>query len=152
LQEEERLGQLLLQLADVDADLVIELDPETGGDDNGVAGELHYAWKLCASARPRLYERFNGTVVLRIDAEVQTVVDSAEVRRWVTSYTGWMPFVQARIDHVNRKKCERSSRRIHSWQTRLLARNWNKPLALSTTSRPSGESPLLELEQGPRVR
>ena len=32
LQEEERLGQLLLQLADVDADLVIQLDPETGGE------------------------------------------------------------------------------------------------------------------------
>ena len=103
LQEEERLGQLLLQLADVDADLVIQLDPETGGETT--------VWPVnfttpgnSVQCTATLYERFNGTVVLRIDADVQTVVDSAEVRRWVTSYTGWMPFVQARIDHVNRKK------------------------------------------------
>jgi hypothetical protein len=102
LQEEERLGQLLLQLADVDADLVIELDPEMGS--------MTTAWPVnfttlgnSVECTATLYERFNGTVVLRIDAEVQTVVDTAEVRRWVTSYTGWMPFVQARIDHVNRK-------------------------------------------------
>ena len=103
LQEEERLGQLLLQLADVDADLVIQLDPETGGETT--------VWPVnfttlgnSVECTATLYERFNGTVVLRIDADVKTVVDSAEVRRWVTSYTGWMPFVQARIDHVNRKK------------------------------------------------
>ena len=80
LQEEERLGQLLLQLADVDADLVIQLDPETGGETT--------VWPVnfttpgnSVQCTATLYERFNGTVVLRIDADVQTVVDSAEVRR-----------------------------------------------------------------------
>jgi hypothetical protein len=103
LHEEERLGQLLLQLADVDADLVIQLDPEMGSETT--------EWPVnfttlgnSVQCTATLYERFNGTVVLRIDADVQTVVDTAEVRRWVTSYTGWMPFVQARIDQVNRKK------------------------------------------------
>jgi hypothetical protein len=103
LHEEERLGQLLLQLADVDADFVTQLDPETGGETT--------VWPVdfatlgnSVQCTATLYERFNGTVVLRIDADVRTVVDTAEVRRWVTSYTGWMPFVQARIDQVNRKK------------------------------------------------
>jgi predicted AAA+ superfamily ATPase len=48
-----------------------------------------------------LYERFNGTVVLRIDSDVITVTDSPEVRKWVTSRTGWMPFVQARLETVD---------------------------------------------------
>ena len=102
VQEEDRLGQLLLQLADVDADFVIQLDPETGGETT--VWPVDFAtYGNSVPCTGTLYERFNGTVVLRIDAEVQTVVDTPEVRRWVTSYTGWMPFVQARIDHVNRK-------------------------------------------------
>ena len=80
LREEERLGQLLLQLTDVDADLVIQLDPEMGSE------TTEWPVKFTTLGNPvectaTLYERFNGTVVLRIDADVKTVVDTAEVRR-----------------------------------------------------------------------
>lgn len=47
-----------------------------------------------------LYERFNGTLVLRIDADVVTVVDSPALREWITTRTGWMPFVQARVEKI----------------------------------------------------
>ena len=46
----------------------------------------------------RLYERFNGTWVLCIDAEVAVVRDTMRLRRWVTARTASMPFVQARLD------------------------------------------------------
>lgn len=46
----------------------------------------------------RLYERFNGTWVLCIDAEVAEVRDTMRLRRWVTARTASMPFVQARLD------------------------------------------------------
>ena len=45
-----------------------------------------------------LYERFNGTVVLRLDTFVAVVDDNETARAWITANTGWMPFVQARVE------------------------------------------------------
>lgn len=48
-----------------------------------------------------LYERFNKTVVLRIDTFVTVIDDSDAARAWVTAHTGWMPFVQARVETLS---------------------------------------------------
>lgn len=54
----------------------------------------------------KLYERFNDTVVLRIDAEIGEVDETAEVLRWLATRTGWMPFVQARAERTGARKLQ----------------------------------------------
>ncbi len=46
----------------------------------------------------RLYQRFNGTWVLCIDCPIAVASDSLRLRRWVTSRSATMPFVQIRLD------------------------------------------------------
>lgn len=96
MEAEERIGEIFLSLTAVDCADEDEYDPE-----NRAPWPLAYTTKGFVEGTATLYERFNGTVVLRIDAEVMKVNDSPEVRKWVTSRTGWMPFVQARVETVD---------------------------------------------------
>ena len=75
------------------------LSAATGNDDDAVNWPVEFPSRdLAVRCTARVYERFNGTVVLCIDSLVGVVDDSAELRRWATGSTGWMPFVQARLD------------------------------------------------------
>lgn len=49
-----------------------------------------------------LYERFNGSVILRIDASLGDVKDTAAVREWVLTAPGHLPFVQIRFERRHR--------------------------------------------------
>ena len=49
-----------------------------------------------------LYERYNGAVVLRIDAEVADTQDNATIRQWALDTPGHLPYVQVRYQrHAN---------------------------------------------------
>lgn len=54
----------------------------------------------------KIYERFNDTVVLRIDAEIAEVDETEEVLRWLATRTGWMPFVQARAERLGARRLQ----------------------------------------------
>ncbi|MEY2711230.1 MAG: hypothetical protein RL487_1013 [Actinomycetota bacterium] len=45
-----------------------------------------------------LYTRFNGAVVLRIDADVAETDDSASIRQWALDAPGQLPYVQIRYE------------------------------------------------------
>ena len=96
IEAEERIGQIFISLTDV-----VSMEDDDYDNGNRAPWPLAYSTQGCVEGTATLYERFNGTVVLRIDAEVMTVNDSLEVRKWVTSRTGWMPFVQARVETVD---------------------------------------------------
>jgi adenylate kinase family enzyme len=96
IEAEERIGKMFLALADVSPTFDDDYDTE-----DLAPWPLAYLTKGEVEGTATLYERFNGTVVLRIDSDVITVTDSPEVRKWVTSRTGWMPFVQARLETVD---------------------------------------------------
>jgi len=96
IEAEERIGKIFLEVADVSPAFDDDYDTE-----DLAPWPLSYLTKGEVEGTATLYERFNGTVVLRIDSDVITVTDSAEVRKWVTSRTGWMPFVQARLETVD---------------------------------------------------
>lgn len=54
------------------------------------------------SCTATLYERYNGAVVLRIDAEVADTADNASIRQWALESPGHLPYVQVRYQrHVN---------------------------------------------------
>ena len=76
------------------------------GDDEEPAWPLSFVTKNDVEGSATLYERFNGTLVLRIDADVVTVTDSTKLREWITTRTGWMPFVQARIEKVDGQRAK----------------------------------------------
>lgn len=48
-----------------------------------------------------LYERFNGAVVLRVDAELADVRDTDRLRRWALAAPGNLPFVQVRWERLH---------------------------------------------------
>lgn len=97
IEAEERIGQYFLNLVTINSDVDDVLD-----SDNHVASwPLSFETSNCVEATATLYERFNGTIVLRIDADVITVPDTPELHKWVTTRTGWMPFVQARLEKVD---------------------------------------------------
>ena len=48
-----------------------------------------------------LYERFNGSVVLRVDAELADVRDTDRLRRWALAAPGNLPFVQVRWERLH---------------------------------------------------
>lgn len=50
--------------------------------------------------RATLYERFNGAVVLRLDAEIMVTTDRPEVRQWALDAPGQLPYVQLRYDRL----------------------------------------------------
>lgn len=47
-----------------------------------------------------LYERVNGAVVVRLDAEIADVTDCDAVRAWVLETPGSLPFVQIRFEKI----------------------------------------------------
>jgi AAA+ superfamily predicted ATPase len=74
------------------------------GDDDSPAHDgfpldfmTHENLVLCTA---KLYERFNGTVVLRIDAPIGEYDESDDLHRWLATRTGWMPFVLSRAERV----------------------------------------------------
>ncbi len=95
VEAEERIGEYFLELADVTPALY------EGKDDDPAPWPLSFTTENDVEGTATLYERFNGTLVLRIDVDVITVTDSPAVRNWVTTRTGWMPFVQARLEKVD---------------------------------------------------
>lgn len=96
IEAEERIGKYFLKLVNV-----LPNFDEDADEDDLAPWPLEFQTKNEVEGTATLYERFNGTLVLRIDAEVITIKDSPEVHKWVTSRTGWMPFVQARIEKVD---------------------------------------------------
>ena len=96
IEAEERIGKYFLKLVDVMPSFGDEFD-----EDDPAPWPLTFQTKNEVEGTATLYERFNGTLVLRIDAEVVTVSDSPAVHQWVTSRTGWMPFVQARLEKID---------------------------------------------------
>ena len=52
--------------------------------------------------RATLYTRFNGAVVLRIDADVTEADDSASLRQWALDTPGQLPYVQIRYQRDSR--------------------------------------------------
>lgn len=96
IEAEERIGKYFLKHADV----LPSFDDEFG-EDHPAPWPLTFSTKSEVEGTATLYERFNGTLVLRIDADVITMTDSPELHKWVTSRTGWMPFVQARLEKVD---------------------------------------------------
>lgn len=95
LETEERIGRYFLDLVDV---VPAEFE---GIPDDPAPWPLTFTTENDVEGVASLYERFNGTLVLRIDVDVITVTDSDKVRKWVTTRTGWMPFVQARLETVD---------------------------------------------------
>lgn len=96
MEAEERIGQYFLNL--------VEVVPCFGDDydtEDPAPWPLRFETEAAVEGTATLYERFNGTLVLRIDADVMTVTDSPAIHQWVTSRTGWMPFVQARLEKVD---------------------------------------------------
>ena len=96
METEERIGQYFLNL--------VEVVPCFGDDydtEDPAPWPLRFETEAAVEGTATLYERFNGTLVLRIDADVMTVTDSPAIHQWVTSRTGWMPFVQARLEKVD---------------------------------------------------
>lgn len=96
IEAEERIGKYFLKHA-----TVLPSFDDDFGDDNPAPWPLTFQTKNEVDGTATLYERFNGTLVLRIDADVITITDTPEVHKWVTSRTGWMPFVQARLEKVD---------------------------------------------------
>lgn len=93
IEAEERISEFFSNIANV--------WPVDEDDDNQLPWPLSFITENDVEGSATLYERFNGTVVLRIDADVITVPDSPTLREWVTTRTGWMPFVQARVEKVD---------------------------------------------------
>jgi len=96
IEAEERIGQYFLNLVDVIPSFGEDYDPE-----DPAPWPLRFETGAAVEGSATLYERFNGTLVLRIDADVMTVNDTPAIHQWVTSRTGWMPFVQARVEKVD---------------------------------------------------
>lgn len=99
IEAEERIGQYFLNLVDVIPAFGEDYDPE-----DPAPWPLRFETGASVEGSATLYERFNGTLVLRIDAEVMTVNDTPAIHQWVTSRTGWMPFVQARVEKVDGRR------------------------------------------------
>ena len=96
IEAEERIGKYFLKLVDVSPCLDDDFD-----EMEAAPWPLSFQTKNDVEGTATLYERFNGTLVLRIDADVITITDTPAVHKWVTSRTGWMPFVQARLEKVD---------------------------------------------------
>ncbi len=99
LEAEERIGKIFLKLAAVHGSFEDDED-----DDDLTPWPLSFQTENEVDGVATLYERFNGTLVLRIDADVLTVTQSPALHQWITSRTGWMPFVQARIEKIDSKR------------------------------------------------
>ena len=99
IEAEERIGQYFLNLVDVIPSFGEDYDPE-----DPAPWPLRFETGAAVEGSATLYERFNGTLVLRIDADVMTVNDTPAIHQWVTSRTGWMPFVQARVEKVDGRR------------------------------------------------
>ena len=99
IEAEERIGQYFLNLANVVPSFGEDDDPE-----DLAPWPLRFETGAAVEGSATLYERFNGTLVLRIDADVMTVNDAPAIHQWVTSRTGWMPFVQARVEKVDGRR------------------------------------------------
>lgn len=98
IEAEERIGKYFLDIVDV----IPNFDEDDSIDEDNLAPwPLTFQTKSEVEGTATLYERFNGTLVLRIDADVVTVTDSPAIHKWVTSRTGWMPFVQARLEKID---------------------------------------------------
>ncbi len=93
IEAEERIAEYFAKHVDV--------LPSFDDDEDQIPWPLSFLSKNDVEGSATLYERFNGTLVLRIDADVVTVTDSPKLREWVTTRTGWMPFVQARVEKVD---------------------------------------------------
>lgn len=96
IEAEERIGEYFKKF--------VEIHNDFDDDDNELdtpPWPLKFETENSVEASATLYERFNGTLVLRIDADVITVPDTPELHKWVTTRTGWMPFVQARLEKVD---------------------------------------------------
>lgn len=92
--EEYRIGQLLMELTGIGEEF-----------EDADSSEIHLSWPVqfctpgnAVKCEASLYERFNKTIIIRLDADVCVMNDSPALREWVTSHTGWMPFVQARLE------------------------------------------------------
>ena len=95
IEHEERIGRFLEDLVGID-DLYLDANDEPTFD-----WPVSFTTVDGNEGDATLYRRFNGTDVLRIDFFVDLIDDCDEVRAWITSHTGWMPFVQARIETMS---------------------------------------------------
>lgn len=91
LEAENRIGELFIELG-----LIPRGDEplDTFMLDWPVAMVLRDGQSLCWAS---VYEDFTGSIVLRVDATVAIVDDSAELRAWITEGTN-IPFVSPRLD------------------------------------------------------
>ena len=96
IEAEERISKYFMKVVDVLPSFDDDADEE-----DPAPWPLTFQTKNEVEGTATLYERFNGTLVLRIDADVITVTDSPALHKWITSRTGWMPFVQARLEKVD---------------------------------------------------
>ena len=96
IEAEERIAQYFMKVADVLPSFDDDADEE-----DPAPWPLTFQTKSEVEGTATLYERFNGTLVLRVDADVITVTDTPALHKWITSRTGWMPFVQARLEKVD---------------------------------------------------
>ena len=91
LEAEETVGRYISNIAIVDDEL----------DEFGNVLDPCFPLDFCTnenivSCRATLYERYNGAVVLRIDAEVADTQDNASIRQWALETPGHLPYVQVR--------------------------------------------------------
>lgn len=97
LEAEETVGKYLSSIALVDDEL----------DEFGNVLDPCFPLDFCTnenivSCTATLYERYNGAVVLRIDAEVADTQDNASIRQWALETPGHLPYVQVRYQrHSN---------------------------------------------------
>ena len=97
LEAEETVGKYLSSIAMVDDEL----------DEFGNVLDPCFPLDFCTnenivSCTATLYERYNGAVVLRIDAEVADTQDNASIRQWALETPGHLPYVQVRYQrHAN---------------------------------------------------
>ena len=97
LEAEETVGKYLSSIALVDDEL----------DEFGNVLDPCFPLDFCTnenivSCTATLYERYNGAVVLRIDAEVADTQDNASIRQWALETPGHLPYVQVRYQrHAN---------------------------------------------------
>ena len=91
LEAEETVGRYISNIAIVDDEL----------DEFGNVLDPCFPLDFCTnenivSCTATLYERYNGAVVLRIDAEVADTQDNASIRQWALETPGHLPYVQVR--------------------------------------------------------
>lgn len=81
----------------------IDQDVDEHGADVPISFPLtFFTMENAVVCRATLYTRFNGAVVLRIDADVAEADDSASLRQWALDVPGQLPYVQIRYERNSR--------------------------------------------------